>query len=355
MGCGASSQPQFDPNSPVDLSHFKVERMLGEGGFGKVKYVIKKDTKVASAMKCMDKHIVTEKRQTQMVHKERSLLIDLSTVETGKDPCKFVTNMLYSFQDVHNAYLVIDLAVGGTLKFHLKDHPNGYPEARAQFYAAQICLGIAHLHANLILYRDCKPENVLLKENGFIMLSDFGVSEKLGNAEAQISGKVGTKSYMPPEALNGERYGLDFDWFSFGITLFELLTRNVPARLGAELQSIGNNTLSQTCKEYVTSLIDPDRASRLLTEEAVRNHAWFASIDFAALAANSCKAPFLPNPNKANFETHEDDILSALDDGATQKDTRPPLSEEEEAKFAGFRWSHDSFAFNKTVVAAAAE
>ena len=86
MGCGASSgDAKFDPDSPTDLTHFKVERMLGEGGFGKVKFVIKKDTKATYAMKCMDKHRILEKRHTLMVHKERSLLIDLSTIEAV--PC----------------------------------------------------------------------------------------------------------------------------------------------------------------------------------------------------------------------------------------------------------------------------
>ena len=63
--------------------------------------------------------------------------------------------------DGHTLYLVMDLALGGTLKYHLKkSHPKGFPEAQARFYAAQIASGLQYLHSKLILYRDCKPENM---------------------------------------------------------------------------------------------------------------------------------------------------------------------------------------------------
>jgi hypothetical protein len=97
--------------------------------------------------------------------------------------------------------------------------------------------------------------------------------------------------------------------------------------------------LSDHVKQYVDSLTDPDRESRTMDLDAIRKHPWFESLDFAALEAETTKAPFLPNTQKANFETHDEDIMAALDGGTEEK--RPPLSEEEEKKFAGWWWSHD--------------
>ena len=152
MGCGASAQGKgnYDPSGPISVNHFKQERVLGEGGFGKVRYVIKKDTLQGYAMKCMDKHRIVEKKQVKMIFKERALLVDLSTPEAGAPACRFITNLHFAFQDDHQVYLVMDLALGGTLKYHLKKHPKGYPAAHALFYGAQIFNGLSYLHSSLV-------------------------------------------------------------------------------------------------------------------------------------------------------------------------------------------------------------
>jgi len=104
-----------------------------------------------------------------------------------------------------------------------------------------------------------------------------------------------------------------------------------------------SNKLSDGVKQYVDGLTEPDRESRTMVADTVRKHPWLEPLDFAALEAETVKAPFLPNVNKANFDAHEDDIMAALDSGSV-KDTRPPLEEEQEAKFAGFWWSQDASA-----------
>jgi len=336
MGCGASAPAKvnFDPNAPVDVNHFKLERVLGEGGFGKVRYVVKKDTLAGYAMKCMDKHVILDKKQLNMIFKERALLVDLSTPEADPAHCRFITNLHFAFQDEHQVYLVMDLALGGTLKYHLKKHPKGYPNEHVRFYSAQIYNGLAFLHSKFILYRDCKPENILLNSDGHVMLSDFGVSEKFAAADTQMKGKTGTRAYMPPESLKGEPYGLEFDWWSFGITVFELLCAELPK--GSELQF--HDGVVADAQDLVRKLLDTDRATRLgVAEEAqIRNHAWLADLDWAGIRDCAVKAPFVPDIKRANFDAHQDDIMAALD--VNQKDTRPPLAPDAEAKFAQFPW-----------------
>jgi len=337
MGCGASAPSTiYDPNGPVGVEYFKQERVLGEGGFGKVRYVIKKDTQKGYAMKCMDKHAIVDKRHTNMVFKERSLLVDLSTPADAKDHCRFLTNLHFAFQDAHHVYLVMDLALGGTLKYHLKKHPKGYPESHVQFYAAQIYNGLMFLHSKMILYRDCKPENMLLNSEGYVMLSDFGVSEKFANSDTQMKGKTGTRAYMPPESLRGELYGLDFDWWSYGVTMYEILCAVLPNTKGQELQFPEGR--SPAAQDLVAKLLDQNRATRLgvADETAIRRHGYFAEIDWDGLNNRTATAPFVPNSKIANFDAHQDDIMAALD--VNQVDKRASLSPDDEAKFAKWPW-----------------
>lgn len=339
MGCGASTGgggERFDPNSPIGLSHFQVERVLGEGGFGKVKYVRHKGTDKGYAMKCMDKHIILEKKQIKMIFKERALLVDLSMPDGDGSHCRFITNLHFAFQDEHLVYLVMDLALGGTLKFHLKKHPKGYPLGHAKFYTAQVYSGLIYLHSKLILYRDCKPENILLNSDGYCMLSDFGVSEKFQASDTMMKGKTGTKAYMPPESLRGEQYGLEFDWWSFGVTVYELLCASLPKGSG-DMLSFSAGTDSQG-EDFVRQLLEPDRAERLgvADEGAIKSHPFLADTDWKGLANQEVPAPFKPDPKRANFDAHQDDIMAALD--VNQKDARAPLAPDQESQFAMFPW-----------------
>ena len=104
--------------------------------------------------------------------------------------------------------------VPSLLLFHL--------QGRAKFYAAEIVLGIAHLHENNIVYRDLKPENLLLDIEGHIRITDFGLSKKDVEGDTAQS-LCGTPEYLAPEILRKVPYGKSVDWWSLGILIYEMI------------------------------------------------------------------------------------------------------------------------------------
>lgn len=116
---------------------------------------------------------------------------------------------------------------GGDLKFHLYTlSPGGFDERRVQFYAAEITLGLQHLHRERILYRDLKPENLLLDDFGHVRISDLGLAVELKDNEP-IKGRVGTVGYMAPEIVKNEKYSYGVDFWSLGCLIYEMIEGKV--------------------------------------------------------------------------------------------------------------------------------
>jgi serine/threonine protein kinase len=91
-----------------------------------------------------------------------------------------VLSLKYSFHDENSLFLVFDMCSGGDLKFHLRQtKARNFSLERARFYAAEVFLGLEHMHSFDIVYRDLKPNNILLMTNGHIMISDLGLTVKL--------------------------------------------------------------------------------------------------------------------------------------------------------------------------------
>ena len=115
-------------------------------------------------------------------------------------------------------------SAGGELFFHL-GREGRFSEPRARFYAAQITLALEHLHSVNVIYRDLKPENVLLDHKGNVRLTDFGLSkEGVQSVDSGAHSFCGTPEYLAPEVLNRSGHGRAVDWWSLGALLYEMLT-----------------------------------------------------------------------------------------------------------------------------------
>lgn len=97
------------------------------------------------------------------------------------------------------------------------------------FVLSQVILGLDHMHRRFIVYRDLKPANILLDENGHVRISDLGLACDFSKKKPHAS--VGTHGYMAPEVLSkGTPYDSSADWFSFGCMLYKLLKGHSPFR-----------------------------------------------------------------------------------------------------------------------------
>eukprot|EP00829_Urostomides_striatus_P015531 TRINITY_DN4899_c0_g1_i1.p1 TRINITY_DN4899_c0_g1~~TRINITY_DN4899_c0_g1_i1.p1 ORF type:complete len:243 (+),score=61.11 TRINITY_DN4899_c0_g1_i1:56-784(+) len=176
-----------------------------------------KDEGTLFALKTLRKNKVIKTSQVEHTKSERRIL------EKMEHP--FIVTLRYAFQTKAKLYMVFDYICGGDLFLHLKN-AEMFTEERAKFYAAEILLALEFLHKRHIVYRDLKPENVLIDLDGHVKLTDFGLSKEL--VEGKTNTFCGTDEYLAPEIILNEPYNESVDWWALGVLLFEMLTGWAP-------------------------------------------------------------------------------------------------------------------------------
>ncbi|MES1912266.1 MAG: hypothetical protein MHM6MM_004569 [Cercozoa sp. M6MM] len=199
----------------MSVDDFDLLAVVGKGSFGKVMQVRHKRTGQIYAMKVLKKKELIKRKQVLHTRTERNVLVDVTH--------PFVVSLRAAFQTRGKLYMLLDYFNGGELFFHLRNDGQ-FSEERCRFYAAQIILALKCLHENGVVYRDLKPENILLDSEGFIKITDFGLSK-----DAMADGKLthtfcGTPEYLAPEVLRNEGHARAVDWWSLGTLLFEMMT-----------------------------------------------------------------------------------------------------------------------------------
>ena len=189
----------------INMRSFKIERVLGKGAFGKVLLVTKTDSKEMFAMKVINKAKLKSYKQKVHAIAERKIL------ERVRSP--FIVTLHFAFQTASKLYLVMDYMRGGELFYHLR-HLGRFSEDRARFYTAEVLLAFDALHSKKIIYRDLKPENVLLDEDGHLKLADFNLSKLTEGQLMRTFTFCGTPEYISPEVLRGEPQSKAVDFWS---------------------------------------------------------------------------------------------------------------------------------------------
>ncbi|KAF8397944.1 hypothetical protein HHK36_016870 [Tetracentron sinense] len=298
-----------EEKSPVGLDNFEVMKVVGQGGFGKVFQVRKRDTSEIYAMKVMPKDKIIEKNQWEFMKSERDILTKVNH--------PFIVQLRYSFQTKYRLYLVLDFVNGGDLFFQLH-HQGLFREDLARIYTAEIVSAVSYLHANGIMHRDLKPNNIILDADGHAMLTDFGLAKQFKD-DTRSKTMCGTGEYMSPEVVLGNGYDKATDWWSVGIMLFEMLTGYLPF-IGSNQQKIQHKIINEKAKlpafltreahSLLKGLLQKEASKRLgggpSGSEEIKRHEWFRPINWKKLEAREIKPSFCPQVTGkqciANFE-----------------------------------------------------
>ncbi len=243
----------------------------------------------------------------------------------------------------------MELALGGDL-FGLMDRHGLMDEPMARFYTSSLTLALQHLHLLEFVYRDLKPENVLLDFRGFVKLCDFGFAKKL--TLDRTYSQCGTPDYVAPEMLNGQGVNQGCDWWALGVLLYEMIS-GFPAftdKGGDNMKTFANIlkgelefppesecSFSGPCKALIAGMLSVNLASRLGYihggAESVISHAWFEGVDWDRLVNCYVEPPWRPSLGSSTDTSHFE-----LDDDASNFSEDQELTADE-AKSWEHVWS----------------
>ena len=291
----------FARKSKYSVDDFTVIRVLGKGAFGKVMLVRCKEDGAIYAMKALSKAQLLERNEVTHTKTERKAL------ESTHHP--YLVHLKFAFQSPHKLYLVMDYCNGGELFFHLKT-AGRFDEARSRLYAAQICSALHHLHMAGIVYRDLKPENVLLDHEGHVRITDFGLAKDSMDLTDKTHTFCGTPDYLAPEIIKGSGHGRGVDWWSLGTMIYEMLGGLPPFYsenfnimyeriLHAPLEFRPPECFKAPAMDLIQGMLQKDPAARLGSSEAdgadIKKHEWFAPIDWVKLDKREIAPTFKPS------------------------------------------------------------
>uniref|UniRef100_A0A4W3IIN4 G protein-coupled receptor kinase n=1 Tax=Callorhinchus milii TaxID=7868 RepID=A0A4W3IIN4_CALMI len=289
---------------PIGEEWFLDFRVLGKGGFGEVSACQMKATGKLYACKKLNKKRLKKRKGYEGTIVEKRILARVHS--------RFIVSLAYAFQTKEELCLVMTIMNGGDLRYHIynvDENNPGFGEDRACFYAAQIVCGMEHLHQNKIVYRDLKPENVLLDNEGHVRISDLGLAVELGENQTKTKGYAGTPGFMAPELLKSEEYDYSVDYFTLGVTVYEMIAAKGPFRTRGEHVKVKRRILndpasytekfSEPCKAFCEALLEKDPNKRVGFKngncDELKAHSFFKDINWRKLNAGILPPPFTPD------------------------------------------------------------
>jgi len=312
------------------LHELKTIGVLGKGGFGLVTLVKDPKSKRAYALKAIKKHQVIELELQKHIISEKQVMQQLH------QQCAFLINLHQTYNDAFRVYFLLDVCLGGEL-FTILRNRRYFNEPTAMFFAASVCQGFAYMHSMDIIYRDLKPENLILDNRGYLRIADFGFAKKL-RAEDNFKTYTlcGTPDYLCPEIVTGQGHGKGCDWWTVGILIYEMLASFPPFVADEPIETYRKiirgrirfpRYFSQDVRELIRGLLHnkPGRRLGVLMPkdprfrepaDVIRKHPWFKQFNWDALNAGTLDAPIANKVandtdlrNFAKVEVDEEDAL----------------------------------------------
>lgn len=299
------------------LEDFETKTTLGTGSFGRVRLVKYKQTNEHFAMKILRKTRVVEMKQENHIKWEKKILSSI------RHP--FIVNIETSFQTKIFLYLVLELVQGGEF-FSLLRKTGTLQLPHAAFYSSQIVLIFQFLHKNKIVYRDLKPENLLINRDGYLKLTDFGFAKRLDKHPRRTWTLCGTPEYIAPEILLNKGHSFPVDWWALGILLYEMFTGNPPfvddnpMRIYQKILDCRVDyppDMPARAKDFISKLLAPNVTSRLgnLANGAldVMKHPFFEGVNWRQVLERKVRAPYIPQVHSPWDTQHFDEYDSDSD------------------------------------------
>ncbi|XP_017320490.1 cGMP-dependent protein kinase 1a isoform X1 [Ictalurus punctatus] len=301
----------------LHLSDFNIIDTLGVGGFGRVELVqLKSDEYKTFAMKILKKRHIVDTRQQEHIRSEKLIM-----QEAHSD---FIVRLYRTFKDSKYLYMLMEACLGGELWTILRDR-GSFEDSTTRFYTACVVEAFAYLHSKGIIYRDLKPENLILDHRGYAKLVDFGFAKKIGFGKKTWT-FCGTPEYVAPEIILNKGHDISADYWSLGILMYELLTGSPPfsgpdpmktyniilrgidmIEFPKKITKNAANLIKKLCRDTPS-----ERLGNLKNGvKDIQKHKWFEGFNWDGLRKGTLTPPIIPSVTSAtdtsNFDSFPED------------------------------------------------
>ncbi|XP_012734552.1 cGMP-dependent protein kinase 1 isoform X2 [Fundulus heteroclitus] len=304
--------------SNVKLNDFNIIDTLGVGGFGRVELVqLKNEEAKTFAMKILKKRHIVDTRQQEHIRAEKHIM-----TEAHSD---FIVRLYRTFKDSKYLYMLLEACLGGELWTILRDR-GSFDDLTTRFYTGCVVEAFAYLHAKGIIYRDLKPENLILDSRGYAKLVDFGFAKKIGLCKKTWT-FCGTPEYVAPEIILNKGHDVSADYWSLGILMYELLTGSPPfsgpdpmKTYNVILRGIDMIEFPEKITKNAANLIKKlcrDSPSERLGNlkngvKDIQKHKWFEGFNWEGLRKGTLTPPITPKVSSpidtSNFDSFPEDM-----------------------------------------------
>lgn len=295
--------------------------LLGCGGFGTVELWEHRDTKESYAMKGISKGHIVKTHTQDAILREKSILLMTNSI--------FIIRLYECYNGSQTLYFLLEAALGGELYATYNRKALHGSEKHAKFYTSSVALAFEHLHDRRIVYRDLKPENLILSEAGQLKVTDMGLAKF-------VVGKTfttcGTPDYFAPEVITSTGHTNAVDWWMLGILVFELMSGHPPFESAYPMQiyakvmkGISKTTFPPKCQgtvgDLIKQLLKKEPSERLPMRPGgiknMKSHRWFSDLDWAVMSSQRTDPPYRPivknKRDMSNFAARKDDAPQAVE------------------------------------------
>ncbi|KAH8246650.1 hypothetical protein KR038_000567 [Drosophila bunnanda] len=297
----AKEQQQLQQEFPdLKLTDLEVVSTLGIGGFGRVELVkAHHQNRIDTfALKCLKKRHIVDTKQEEHIYSERHIML------SSKSP--FICRLYRTFRDEKYVYMLLEACMGGEIWTMLRDR-GSLEDNAAQFIIGCVLQAFEYLHARGIIYRDLKPENLMLDERGYVKIVDFGFAKQIGTS-AKTWTFCGTPEYVAPEIILNKGHDRAVDYWALGILIHELLNGTPPFSAPDPMQTYNlilkgidminfPKHMSRWAVQLIKRLCRDVPSERLGYQtggiQDIKKHKWFLGFDWDGLTSQLLIPPFV--------------------------------------------------------------